>query len=246
MKRLMFLLLLIPIYANAFDCGEHVKYGIKSTEGTIELCREGYALGYSKDKKIPEWVSYHITKDEVNKRIDRSNDFRIDKDIPLEFQALLSDYSGSGYDRGHMAPSATVDFTRNSMSESFLLTNMTPQLPEFNRYGWKKLEDYVRDIVNDRGELVVITGSICYKPYTTIGNGVTIPDYFYKIIFDPIRFETISFLVPHMKIKESQFELFLIDIDTIEKLTGIDFFNKLSNESSAEHILERNRTKKLW
>jgi endonuclease G len=237
-------MIFIATNAKAFTCGNHTKHGITSPNDLVELCREGYAVGYSTEKKIPDWVSYYITANEVARKFERSNDFRPDMELPIDQQAQLADYRGSGYDRGHMAPSATMDATQNRMSESFLLTNMTPQLPEFNRQGWKLLEHFIRELVAKRGELVIITGVICAKPYTTIGNGVVVPDYFYKIIFDPVKIEAMAFLVPHMRIKESQFKQFIVSVDTIEKLTGIDFFSELS--SMVEIIMESTPAENLY
>ena len=90
------------------------------------VTRTGYAVGYDYDRKVPSWVAYRLTPDSVNKRFERSNKFKKDLEIPAQHRSTLSDYKGSGYDRGHMAASATVDFTYKSMMESFLLTNMAP------------------------------------------------------------------------------------------------------------------------
>ena len=84
-------------------------YGIPGPEDQL-LCREGYAVGYDYDRKVPSWVAYRLTPESVNKRFERSNKFKEDPEIPNQYRSTLSDYKGSGYDRGHMAASATVDF----------------------------------------------------------------------------------------------------------------------------------------
>ena len=99
------------------------------------VTRTGYAVGYDYDRKVPSWAAYKLTPESVNKRFERSNKFKEDLEIPVQYRSKLSDYKGSDYDRGHMAASATVDFTYKSMMESFLLTNMTPQLARLNRQG---------------------------------------------------------------------------------------------------------------
>ena len=85
-----------------------------------------YAVGYDYDRKVPSWIAYRLTPDSVNKRFERSNKFKEDPEIPVQYRSILSDYKGSGYDRGHMAASATVDFTFEAMMGSFLLTNIAP------------------------------------------------------------------------------------------------------------------------
>jgi len=115
----------ITVSPGSFRCNGHVAFGIPGPDDQL-LCREGYAVGYDYDKKIPAWVAYRLTPDSVNKKFKRSNKFKEDTEIPTQYRSTLSDYKGSGYDRGHMAASATVDSSYNAMMESFLLSNMTP------------------------------------------------------------------------------------------------------------------------
>lgn len=225
--------------ASAFKCNGHVAYGIPGTDDQL-LCREGYAVGYDYDTKIPAWVAYRLTPDSVNKKFERSNKFKEDIEIPSKYRSTLSDYKGSGYDRGHMAASATVDFSYNAMTESFLLSNMTPQLPGLNRQGWKYLESYIREWVNKRGELYVITGTLFVGSHGIIGNGVHVPTHFYKIIFDPIAMNAIAFLVPHRPISKSDLPAFIVSVDEVEFRTGLDFNNFLDDaiEDDIENDIE--------
>jgi len=211
-----------PNCVFAWQCNGHVTFGVPGTEDQL-LCREGYAVGYDYDRKVPTWVAYHLTKESVDVKFRRSNRFREDLEIPEKYRSTLSDYKGSGYDRGHMAPAATVDFSEISMQESFLLTNMTPQLPGLNRQGWRYLEAYVREWAADRGDLYVVTGSLFDGEIKTIGNNVSIPSSFFKVIFDPEKQDGIAFIVPHRNISKAEIPDFIVSIDEVENRTGLDF-----------------------
>ncbi|MBE9569904.1 MAG: DNA/RNA non-specific endonuclease [Proteobacteria bacterium] len=132
-------------YAHGLEgCEDHVKYGPPSLQPVL-LCRLGYALSHDADRKVPDWVAYHLTKDRVGGDVPRSNDFRADPDLEPFKRSELMDYRGSGFDRGHMAPAAIMMWNAQAMSESFLLSNMAPQIgPGFNRGIWRTLESKLR------------------------------------------------------------------------------------------------------
>ena len=212
----------------SFKCNGHVAYGTPGLEDQL-LCREGYTVGYDYDRKIPSWVAYRLTPDSVNKKFKRSNKFKEDTDIPMQYRSTLSDYKRSGYDRGHMAASATVDSSYNAMMESFLLSNITPQLPGLNRQGWRYLESYIREWTNERGELYVVTGAMFIGEYTVIGNGVYVPTHFYKVIYDAAGIDAIAFLVPHRPVSKGELPAFIVSVDEVERQTGLDFNNLLDD-----------------
>ena len=110
---------------------------------------------------------------------------------------------------------------------------MSPQLPSFNRGGWKKLESLVRFWAKD-SEIHIVTGGILNKSLSKIGeSGVSVPDYFYKIIFDTYECKMIGFVMPNKKIT-LELESYVKTIDEIEKLTGIDFFYNLEDHIEDE------------
>jgi endonuclease G len=203
------------------------------------LCRTGYAVGYNYQTKNADWVAYHVTKESVNAQFKRSNNFKVDAELPEYAQSTLSDYSKSGYDRGHLAPSAAMDFSQESMQESFLLSNMSPQLPGFNRVGWRLLEEHVRDLANEYQELYVVTGPIYDGNETSIGDGVVIPSAFYKVVLDPYYNDAIAFIVPHRDVSGSELVDFVTTIDEVEERTNLDFFANTSDdiENSMEAML---------
>jgi len=203
------------------------------------LCRTGYAVGYNYQTKNADWVAYHVTKESVNAQFKRSNNFKVDAELPEYAQSTLSDYSKSGYDRGHLAPSAAMDFSQESMQESFLLSNMSPQLPGFNRVGWRLLEEHVRDLANEYHELYVVTGPIYEGNEASIGNGVVIPSAFYKVVLDPYYNDAIAFIVPHRGVSGSELVDFVTTIDDVEERTNLDFFSNTNDdiENSMESML---------
>ncbi|ENC6710525.1 DNA/RNA non-specific endonuclease, partial [Vibrio harveyi] len=191
-----------------------------------------------------DWVAYHITAESVNITNKRSNSFKEDTEMPDYARSTLADYKGSGYDRGHLAPSATMDFTRESMKQSFLMSNMSPQLPGFNRVGWRVLEEHVRDLANEYNELYVVTGPIYQGNEGTIGNGVVIPSAFYKVILDPSFDEAIAFIVPHRDVSSSELANFITTIDEVERQTGLDFFAQTPD--SIEDNMESVKWEEMW
>ncbi|MGI9918794.1 DNA/RNA non-specific endonuclease [Vibrio owensii] len=235
-------LLSFPTLAEA--CGQHLDKGMPSTNSDQFLCRDGYAVGYNYDTKNADWVAYHVTAESVNITNKRSNSFKEDTEMPDYARSTLADYKGSGYDRGHLAPSATMDFTRESMKQSFLMSNMSPQLPGFNRVGWRVLEEHVRDLANEYNELYVVTGPIYEGNEGTIGNGVVIPSAFYKVILDPSFDEAIAFIVPHRDVSSSELANFITTIDEVERQTGLDFFAQTPD--SIEDNMESVKWEEMW
>jgi len=139
-----------------------------------------------------------------------------------------------------MAASATVDSSYNAMMETFLLSNMTPQLPGLNRQGWRYLEQYIREWVNERGELYVVTGALFEGNYTVIGNDVHVPTHFYKVVFDSINMDAIAFIVPHREISKGELPGFIVSVDEVETAAGLDFNRMLDDtvENDIEDDLE--------
>lgn len=239
MKKILIMLfgLCLSLGANA-ACFKHLEKGTPSISDQ-QLCRAGYAVGYNYQHKVADWVAYHITRDSVNAFFKRSNYFKTDDELPAAHRATSNDYTSTGYDRGHLAPSGTMDFTENAMKESFLMSNMSPQLPGFNRGGWKGLEEKVRKWANDYDEVYVVTGPIWDGNETYIGNGIYIPSSFYKVILDPVNNDAIGFVVPHRKISSTELVNFITTVDEVEKLTNLDFFSELpdSTEDTIEAVV---------
>ncbi|MCH2022788.1 MAG: DNA/RNA non-specific endonuclease [Saprospiraceae bacterium] len=200
-----------------------------------ELVEHGaMILSYNERHEQANWVS-HIIIPAVNKgNLPRTNDFRKDS-LVKSGTAVKSDYWYSGFDRGHLAPSADFRWSPRAISESYVYSNISPQRPEFNREIWAKLESFVRKHVWVTNEqLIVVTGPIYDKGLETITQGpnvVSIPNRYFKLILDIEGDEkkAIAFLMPNASCKKP-FITYATTIDEVEKLTGIDFFSNLPED----------------
>ena len=225
LSRFILWLLLIPFSSWAND---NLDLGIPSRDGQL-VNRTGYAFLYSEKHEQPLWVSYKLTKAEVqNKVAKRKDNFRLDPVIKTG-SAILADYKGSGYDRGHLAPAGDMAWSKEAMSDSFFLTNMSPQVPGLNRGMWRILEEQIRQWALKEQELYVITGPIIRPNYKTIGpNKVTVPQWYYKIIVDyhQPEIKALAFMIPNRKPQKS-LQSFVVSIDKLEEVTQLDFLNLL-------------------
>ena len=207
----------------------------------------GYTLCYDENYEQAKWVAYRLTAGMYNnKEEERTDDFREDKAIKTG-SAIPEDYKKSGYDRGHLCPAGDMAWSEIAMSESFYMSNMSPQTPKFNRGIWKTLESAVRTWAKKEEELFIVTAGVLEKGLPTIGekNKVAIPKYYYKIILDVYGKEKkgIAFIMPNEGSKQSIFD-FAVSIDSVERLTQIDFFPALPD--AIENNLESQINVDLW
>ena len=185
--------------ASAMPAGDLAKYLPAIGEGDQIVVHTGFTLSYSEPHEQAEWVAYVVTAERLKGAVKRTNNFRIDPAV-LTGSAVLGDYKGSGYDRGHLAPAASMAWSKEAMSESFFLSNMSPQKPGFNRGIWKKLEEAVRDMAHQHGTVVVVTGPVLEEGLLEIGpSGLDIPRAYYKVVLDVTEptIEGIAFVLPN-------------------------------------------------
>lgn len=212
----------------------------------IVINHNGYSLSYSEKDEQAYWVAYQLTRNELYGDIDRSDDFREDPSIPTG-SAELSDYKKSGYDRGHLCSSADQRESEEAQSDSFYMSNMSPQTPGFNRGIWKETEETVRNFADTEGKVYVVTGPILTDgPYKTIGNNeVTVPNYYYKAVLKYAGEESkaIGFLQKNEKLSGDPID-YVVPIDKIEELSKIDFFPKLPDK--IEDQIEANIDVAKW
>ncbi len=201
------------------------------------VVHEGYRLSYNADYKVPNWVFYELTRSELNGGIRRSDKFSPDPDIASAQSASLDDYRRSGYDRGHIAPAADFSWGSTAMDESFYLSNMCPQKHAFNAGVWKVLEDNVRGWAQRDSAICVAAGPVLTPAgmsglIETIGKGeVFVPQYFYKVVLSPFGEypKAIGFVMPNEK-STRPVSSFAVSVDSVERLTMIDFFSVLPDE----------------
>eukprot|EP00919_Chromeraceae_sp_WS-2016_P048901 GHVR01115632.1.p1 GENE.GHVR01115632.1~~GHVR01115632.1.p1 ORF type:complete len:253 (+),score=34.20 GHVR01115632.1:347-1105(+) len=249
MKKLAWLLVLVLLVSCSLSNPISAQDGITlptdlllpDFQGDI-IYHNYYVLKYDEQHEQAKWVYYILTKDMVlNHSVSRTNDFRMDQSVE-SISAELIDYVGSGYDRGHLCPAGDMDFDSLAMSESFYMSNMSPQAPSFNRGIWKRLESQVRKWAIENEKIHVITGGVLITGLPVIGlNQVSIPFAYYKIILDnnPPELKAIAFLMEN-KGSSEPLETFALTVDNIEQLTGINFFENLNNEL-LEGMIELNK-----
>ena len=204
-----------------------------------------YSLLYSEQHEQAIWIAYELTSEETNKKFDRSDKFIVDPAIKTG-SATNADYTGSGYDRGHLAPAADMSWSSQTMQESFYYSNMSPQDQSFNRGIWKKLEELVRTWAVDNESLYVVTGPILSSGLSTIGpNNVSVPNYYYKVLLDYSQpdIKAIGFIIPNQGSK-ADLSSFAVSIDKVELLTGLNFFPNLPDK--VESTLESSICISCW
>lgn len=201
-----------------------------------------YSLKYSETHEQAIWVAYQLTSSETVPVVKRGNYFRTDP-LVSTISSDKDDYYKSGYDRGHLAPAGDMAFDKIAQDESFYYSNVSPQLPGFNRGIWRGLEFRVRKWAVEFDSIYVVTGPILKKDLPQIGeNNVSIPEYYFKAILvnNDAKKSAIGFIMPNMEGLENKYSNFTVCIDSIEKVTGLDLFPLLPNdiEESIESKLD--------
>ena len=224
------------IYAWIFKTRNYDKIG-KVCETDIELDRKGYSLGYSFEHKAPLWVSYIISRASKNIDWDRTENFESDPEIPAAHRLYPEDFSRTGYDKGHLAPSSAIDFSKKSNAETFLMSNVALQHPQLNRQAWRALENKVQDWVQERGRLFVVTGPL-YIGRKKLVNKIPLPSHFYKVAFSPKYLRGVAFLFPNKAIKSNEIWSYAVSVKELEELSGYSFFQRFSKrkERFAEEL----------
>jgi endonuclease G len=230
------------------------RYGIPSADQI--LVNRFFTIGYSYYFRQAKWTLEIVDPDKKDMdTVERRNKFKSDYRIPKRFRADLSDYSGSGYDRGHLVASANHNDEHIQNSETFLLSNMSPQTPDLNRQKWRELETKVRELDNIEEilETYVITGPIFDfgASITMIGenddNGVRIPvpSHFYKcILTEDIngKLKMWSFEIPNTN-PTKPLKNYLTTTSYIEQRAGINLW---SNLTGSEIEKEKNIIRSIW
>lgn len=228
-----------------------------NTPDNYLLEKPQYVMSYNRSKATSNWVSWYLNSSSIGST-SRQNDFRPDPQLPSGwYQVSDTDYSGSGFDRGHMTPSGDRTSSVANNSATFLMTNMIPQAPGNNQGPWEKLESYLRGQLNANGgqEIYIISGSYGVGGVGTngsassIANGqITVPEQTYKIAVilsngdnDISRItnntRVIAVIMPNIEsIRPNQWQPYRTTVNAIEAATGYDFLSNVP--VSIQDILE--------
>jgi endonuclease G len=208
------------------------------------ITHDNYTLSYVENFEQAEWVAYELRNNYSGNHYKRPS-FIEDPKVATH-SAASKNYKKSGYDRGHLCAAADMRFSKSAYDDTFFTSNISPQLHSFNDGIWKRLEEKTRYWAVKYDGVYVVTGGVLKGGLKTIGKEhVAVPDYFYKILMERSReeYRMIAFLVPN-KASIRPLYSFVVSVDEVEKMTGIDFFPKLVDKIETQ--LEKSSDYKKW
>jgi len=220
-----------------------------NSENNFLIIKEQYALSYNKSKNIPNWVSWHVDINDLGKA-KRKNSFRPNTKLPLGwYRVRPNDYTGSGFDKGHLCPSADRTNNEKNNSATFLMTNIIPQAPHKNRGVWKEFEEYCRRVVKRGNELYIIAGGYGRGGTGSKGflkkirNNIVVPKQTWKIIIilaygedDLKRIDgntrIIAIDIPNSEnVDGKSWREYKITLAELEERTGYNFYDNISPDA---------------
>lgn len=217
------------------SCPEHFREGRapeftsrKMAEKTTPLCFESYAVMHSGVSRTPLWSAERVERDKIKLAVSikRRNAFHPEQRLAPAHRAELRDYARSGWDRGHMTPSANMA-SEDAQRESFSLANIIPQHPENNQNVWASIEERTRSLARQRGKLYVVTGPMFEGASLLRINGrVLVPTHVFKAIFDPVRREAGAYITENQPGSGYR----TVSIAELEKRININLFPGLADE----------------
>lgn len=215
-----------------------------STTGQT-IHHQGYSLSYSEPHEQAEWVAYELKKSHLSNTNFKRPYFEIDEAVKTK-AAHWRNYKKSGYDKGHLCPAGDRKYSQTAHDETFLTSNISPQKHDFNAGVWNRLEQKTRYWASKYDGVFVVSGGVLKGTMKTIGTEkVAVPNQFYKVIIDNNSGDTkmLAFLMDHEDSNKPLYK-FVVSVDEVEALTGIDFFHELDDE--VENRLEASSNYKNW
>lgn len=230
--------------------GRTVRYEMPETRrGEVLIEHTGYMLSYDKTTNCPKWVAWELTDAEATATGGRSDIFLPDPKIEAKYRVTTDDYKGSGYDRGHMCPSADMKWSSDAQRECFYMTNICPQLHTLNAGGWSRLETACRRWAKQEGCVYVACGPIYNddRKVRTIGTDhiVRVPDAFFKVVLSLKQGDekSIGFIFANSD-KNQTLESTMMTVDEVEAITGYNFFNQVNR--NIENRVEAKMNLRAW
>ena len=218
-----------------------------------------YVSEYDPRLRNPKYVLEHFTAEVLRGDGERSNsNFKEDPSIESRFRAHLDDFRGSGYDRGHMAPASNHKRSQEAMDDTFVLTNISPQVGQgFNRDYWARFERFVQELAGRCNDVYVVTGPL-YLPQPNGRGGwsmqhpmlggpprlVAVPTHFYKIVLgegNSADGSTVlgAFVMPNAPIDpKTPLTAYAVPVSALEEVSGITFFPKFLKREKREALDE--------
>jgi endonuclease G len=255
-KLLILLLLSITVFSCEKDTlipgrDNHLALGNPSdadkSENNYLMVKPQYNLSYNRSRGTANWVAWHLSM-AWKGNVSRAENFRSDDSLPENwYQVKTSDYVGSGFDRGHLCPSADRDGSVADNEATYLMTNIVPQSPNSNRDTWVALETYCRKLAEAGNELYIVAGVLGQGgsgsnggTTKTLDGKVAVPESLWKVIvilpigendIDRIDSDTrvIAIRIPNRQSIKSDWGVYRLSIDELEDLTGYDFLSNLPN-----------------
>lgn len=210
----------------------------------IDIDYETFKVNFNPVFHIPNYVAWELTVNETKGHIERGK-FRSDNKV--EGCAASRDYTGSGYDRGHMAPAGDMKFDQAAMDRCFLMTNIVPQSHALNGGTWNKLEEKCRNWARVDSAIIIICGPILNpEPDEFIGKTkVAVPRAFFKVVLSPFANppRAIGFIMPNSRVAGG-LQATAVSVDSVESVTGLDFFSALPD--SIENMVESKCNFHYW
>jgi len=231
----------VPDFVDPYFAGAPV-----STNQWTVLTNRTYIVAYDPATKNPAWVAYRLHWPETFVGPKRPSGFR--KDRRLNSSIGSDDYTNTGYDRGHLAPSYGIGvcYGKWGQRETFLMSNVAPQTPGMNRGPWRLLEETAVKLWTYDSTVWVVTGPVYDEDCGSLPAGVKVPSAFFKVFAKQASSNAppymVAFVVPQRVMMKDPFTNFVVSVNDVEKITGIDFFSALPDD--LESIVESER--RLW
>lgn len=231
---------------SVYFAGAPQRTGEPAPNDIVILDRGEFKIGWSPKLRHPLWCAYHVAPDA--KYPDSRKDFLRDRSVPTA--PLPGDYKGSGFDRGHMAPNHAIvtRYGESVQKKTFLMSNIAPQTPALNRGIWRDLEHRIAELWTARyGEIWVIVGAIPSRGHEKIpGANVDVPDAYYQVIVaqENMDVRALAVVIPQNVPNSSYAARYIISIDDLEEMTGLDFLAELPD--FIQSPLEAETPSRLW
>ena len=236
------------VTSNAENAGRYTFAGMPSGGHRLNVLKnDGYIVGYDEARQNPAWVAYLLEYEANADTVKRPHGFKTD--LRTSAKVAHQDYTNTGYDRGHMAPNYAIGRSHGAKAqiETFLMSNIVPQMPELNRGPWKELEQRIaNDYLERFNELWIITGPIYSEQSQRLAAGVVVPSSFFKILVDVVESGSVRVMAFEMpqQVGDDGLRAWLTSVDAIESKTGLDFLSLLDDTIEAK--LEASKPSRLW